>query len=132
VIIVPKYRKKAIFGSLRTQSGKILREICEQGGIEVVEGHGMVDHVHLCLSIPPKYSVATAVGRMKGKSAIRIHRACLGRAQHVTGFHVWAKGYGPLLILHSERIRLEVGQGVPCVRTTPVKGFTLQAQSPLQ
>jgi hypothetical protein len=67
VIIVPKYRKKAIFGSLRTQSGKILREICEQGGIEVVEGHGMVDHVHLCLSIPPKYSVATAVGRMKGE-----------------------------------------------------------------
>ena len=93
VIIVPKYRKKAIFGSLRKQIGKILREICEQGGIEVVEGHGMVDHVHLCLSIPPKYSVATAVGRMKGKSAIRIHREFLGRAQNFTGFHFWAKGY---------------------------------------
>ena len=53
----------------------------------------MVDHVHLCLSIPPKYSVATAVGRMKGKSAIRIHREFLGRAQNFTGFHFWAKGY---------------------------------------
>ncbi len=93
VIIVPKYRKKAIFGSLRKQIGKILREICEQGGIEVVEGHGMVDHVHLCLSIPPKYGVATAVGRMKGKSAIRIHREVLGRAQNFTGFHFWATGY---------------------------------------
>jgi putative transposase len=93
VIIVPKYRKKAIFGSLRKQIGKILREICEQGGIEVVEGHAMMDHVHLCLSIPPKYSVATAVGRMKGKSAIRIHREFLGRAQNFTGFHFWATGY---------------------------------------
>jgi putative transposase len=67
----------------------------------------MVDHVHLCLSIPPKYSVATAVGRMKGKSAIRIHRACLGRAQHVTGFHVWAKGYGVSTVGFDEQQVLE-------------------------
>ena len=93
VIIVPKFRKKAIFGNLRKQIGKILREICEQGGIEVVGGHGMVDHVHLSLSIPSKYSVANAVGRMKEKSAIRIHREFLGRAQNFTGFHFWAKGY---------------------------------------
>ena len=91
---MPTDRKTVIVGSRRTQSGKIRREICEPGGIEVVEGHGMGDPGHLCLSIPPTDSGAHAVGRRTGKSAIRIHRACLGRAQHVTGFHVWAKGYG--------------------------------------
>ena len=74
VIIVPKYRRKAIFGTLRRDIGKILRELCEQFGMELVEGHAMGDHVHLCLSIPPKFSVANAVGRLKGKSAIKIHR----------------------------------------------------------
>ena len=53
----------------------------------------MPDHVHLCLSIPPKYSVANAVGRLKGKSAIRIHREYLGRNRNFTGMHCWAKGY---------------------------------------
>ena len=56
IIIVPKYRQKAIFGTLRKDIGKILRELCEQMGIELVEGHAMPDHVHLCLSIPPQYS----------------------------------------------------------------------------
>jgi putative transposase len=53
----------------------------------------MPDHVHLCLSIPPKYSVANTVGWLKGQSAIRIHRECLGRARNFTGLHFWARGY---------------------------------------
>ena len=53
----------------------------------------MPDHGHLCLSIPPKYSVANIVGWLKGKSAIRIHRECLGRERHCTGLHCWARGY---------------------------------------
>jgi putative transposase len=69
-----------------------LREICEQFDLELIEGHAMPDHVHLCLSMPPKYSVANAIGRLKGKSAIRIHRDYLGRKRNFTGFHVWAKG----------------------------------------
>ena len=93
VVIVPKYRKKAIFGRLRREIGKIIRGLCEQNGIEVLEGHAMADHVHLCLSIPPKYSVANTVGRVKGKSAIRIHRDYLGRRRNFTGFHFWARGY---------------------------------------
>ena len=64
IVIVPQYRQKAIFGTLRKDIGKILRELCEQMGIELVEGHAMPDHVHMCLSIPPKYSVANAVGGM--------------------------------------------------------------------
>ena len=93
IVIVPKYRQKAIFGTLRKDIGKILRELCDQMGIELVEGHAMPDHVHLCLSIPPKYSVANAVGRLKGKSAIRIHREYLGRVRNFTGLHFWARGY---------------------------------------
>lgn len=59
----------------------------------MVEGHAMGDHVHLCLSIPPKFSVANTVGFLQGKSAIRIHREYLGRERNFTGFHFWARGY---------------------------------------
>ena len=62
VVIVPKYRKKLMYGKLRNQVGPILKELCRQKGVEVVEGHVMPDHVHMCLSIPPKYSVAFVVG----------------------------------------------------------------------
>ena len=68
--IVFSYRKKAMFGSLRKGVGKILRELCNQSGVELVEGHAMSDHVHLCLSIPPKYSVANTVGFLSGYESI--------------------------------------------------------------
>ena len=92
IVIVPKYRQKAIFGTLRKDIGKILRELCTQMGIELVESHAMLDHVHLCLSIPPKYRVAHAVGRLQGQAAIRLHREYLGRTRNFTGLHCWAKG----------------------------------------
>ena len=93
LVFIPKYRKRAIFGQLRRGVGKILRELCKQSGVELVEGHALADHVHLCLSIPPKYSVANTVGFLKGKSAIRIHREYLGKRRNFTGFHFWARGY---------------------------------------
>jgi putative transposase len=93
IVIVPQYRQTAIFGTLRKDIGKILRELGDPMGIELVEGHAMPDHVHWCLSIPPKYSVANAVGRLKGKSAIRIHREYRGRVRNFTGLHFWARGY---------------------------------------
>jgi len=67
VVIVPKYRRKVIYGRLRREIGPILRELCRQRGIELLEGHSMLDHVHMCLSIPPKYSVANTIGFLKGK-----------------------------------------------------------------
>ena len=93
IVFSPKYRKKAMYGSLRKGVGRILRELCKQTGVELVEGHAMSDHVHVCLSIPPKYSVANTVGFLKGKSAIRIHREYLRRRRNFTGFHFWARGY---------------------------------------
>ena len=74
--------------------------------MELVEGHAMADHVHLCVSVPPRYSVANAVGGLKGKSAIRIHREHLGRKRNFSGFHFWAKGYCVDTVgLDSEMIR---------------------------
>jgi putative transposase len=93
LVFAPKYRKKSIFGQLRRDIGKIIRELCKQHDVELLEGHAMVDHVHLCLSIPPKFSVANTAGFLKGKSAIRIHREYLGRQRNFTGFHFWARGY---------------------------------------
>jgi putative transposase len=92
-VFIPKYRKKVLYGRFRDQVGRILRELCERFGIELCEGHAMVDHVHMCLGIPPKYSVANAIGKLKGKSAILIHRRCLGRTKNLTGYHFWARGY---------------------------------------
>jgi putative transposase len=92
IVFIPKYRQKVLYGKLRKQIGKILRELCRQKGVEMQEGKAMSDHIHICLSIPPKYSVAHVVGFLKGKSAIRIHREILGE-KRMTGLHFWAKGY---------------------------------------
>jgi len=93
VVFVPKYRRRSIYGALRREIGKILRELCRQQGVEIVEGHAMPDHIHLCLSIPPKYSVANTIGFLKGKSAIRIHRQFLVQKRNFTGLHFWARCY---------------------------------------
>ena len=77
VVIIPKYRRKVFYGRLRRQIGTILRDLCRQRGVELLEGHAMPDHIHMCLSIPPKYSVAFVLGFLKGKSAVRIHRELL-------------------------------------------------------
>ncbi|MBF0416396.1 MAG: IS200/IS605 family transposase [Magnetococcales bacterium] len=93
LVFVPKYRHKVIFGDLRKRIGVILRELCQFQGVELIEGHALPDHIHLLVSIPPKYSVANTVGMLKGKSAIRIHREFLGRKRNFNGFHFWARGY---------------------------------------
>lgn len=92
VVFIPKYRRKAIYGELRQKIGRIIRELSEQRVVELLEGHALPANVHLCLRIPPKYSVSHTVGFLKGKSAIRIHRELLGE-RRMTGLHFWAKGY---------------------------------------
>ena len=92
IVFVPKYRKQSIYGTLRKEIGWFFRELCRQGGLELVEGYAMRDHIHLCLSIPPKFSVSNTIGFIKGKSAVRIHRQILGE-KRVTGLHFWSRGY---------------------------------------
>ena len=92
VVIIPKYRKKVFYGKSRDRIGEILRDLCKQRGIELIEGHARADHIHMCLSIPPKYSVSNTVGFLKGKSAVRIHRELQGQ-RRITGLHFWATGY---------------------------------------
>ena len=119
VVIRPKYRRKVIYGQMKQKIGAILRELCRQKGIELLEGHLMPDHVHMCLGIPPKYSVAHTIGFLKGKSAVRIHRELL-HERRMTGLHFWATGYSVSTVgLDEDRVRryireqeqLESGQG---------------------
>ena len=79
IVWVPKYRRKVLYGKVRKRLGEIVRELCRQKGIEVIEGHALVDHLHVCLSFPPKYSISDVTGFLKGKSAIRLVRRETGR-----------------------------------------------------
>ena len=93
VVIVPKYRQKKFFGSSRSKIGEILRQLCRQKGIELLEGHAMPDHVHLLLSVPPKYAIAFAIGYLKGKSAVRIHREMMKTRGTLFGRSFWSRVY---------------------------------------
>jgi putative transposase len=93
VVFVPKRRRKTLFGEIRRELGPIFRDLARQKECEIVEGHLMPDHVHICIAIPPKYAVASVIGFMKGKSAIAIARRFLGKERNFTGEHFWARGY---------------------------------------
>ena len=93
VVFIPKYRRKVVFGQIRRELGEVFRRLAKQKESEVEEGHVMPDHVHIMLSIPPKYSVAQVVGYIKGKSAIHIARTYMERKRNYIGQHFWARGY---------------------------------------
>ena len=93
VVFIPKYRKKAIFGQIRKELGGVLRRLAEQRESRIEEGHLMPDHVHMMISIPPKYAVSQVIGFIKGKSAIHIARTFRGRRGNMTGQSFWARGY---------------------------------------
>ena len=93
VVFIPKKRQKLIYGQLRKVLGEILHELASRKGAEILEGHMMRDHIHMCISIPPKYSVSHIVGYIKGKSAIAIARKFRGKQRNFNGEHFWARGY---------------------------------------
>ena len=93
VVFIPKYRKKVIYGEIRRYLGDVLRRLAEERESRIEEGHLMADHVHMMISIPPKYSVAQVIGYLKGKSAIHIAREFAGRKRNFVGQHFWARGY---------------------------------------
>ena len=93
VVFIPKYRKKAIFGQIRKELGEVCRRLARQKESVIEEGHLMPDHVHMMISIPPKYAVSQVIGFIKGKSAIHIARVYAGRKRNYVGQHFWARGY---------------------------------------
>ncbi|MCZ6674066.1 MAG: IS200/IS605 family transposase [Verrucomicrobia bacterium] len=93
VAFIPKYRRKAIFGEIRRQLGDGLRRLAEQNESRIEEGHLQPDHVHMLISIPPKYAVSQVIDYIKGKSAIHIARRYMERKRNFVGQHFWARGY---------------------------------------
>jgi REP-associated tyrosine transposase len=93
VVFVPKRRRKALIGNIRKEVGPIFRELARQKECRIIEGHLMPDPVRMCIEIPPKHSVASVIGFIKGKSAIAIARQFGGRERNFTGEHFWARGY---------------------------------------
>jgi putative transposase len=93
VVIVPKYRQRVFFGKRRKQIGEILRDLCRQQEVGFVKGNAQPDHIHMLLSIPPKFSVAMTLGFLKGKSAVRIHRELLRTQGTLFGRSFWSRGY---------------------------------------
>jgi putative transposase len=93
VVFIPKMRRKKVFGQIRKQLGPIFHELARQKECRILERRLMVDHVHMCIEIPPKFSVASIIGFLKGKSAIAIARQFGGKDRNFTGEHFWARGY---------------------------------------
>ena len=93
IVFISKYRKKKLYGKVRRRIGEIFQELCRYRNIELLEGHAMPDHVHMCLSVPPKYSISMTIGYIKGKSAIKINREIMDNKRQFTGLHFWAPGF---------------------------------------
>ena len=93
VVFIPKCRRRTLYGELRQHLGEVFKELAKQKESRVEEGHLMPDHVHMMLSIPPKYSVSQIVGYIKGKSAIHLARVYGERKRNFVGQHFWASGY---------------------------------------
>ena len=93
VVFIPKCRRKVLYGQLRQELGVVIRALAGERESEIIERHLMPDHVHMMISVPPKYSVAQVIGYMKGKSAIHIARVYAGRRKNFVGQNFWARGY---------------------------------------
>ena len=93
IVFIPKCRRKKLYQQLRQDLGEVFHQLAQRKESQILEGHMVVDHVHMLISIPPKYAVAQVVGYIKGKSAIHIARTAGERQRNFTGEHFWARGY---------------------------------------
>ena len=93
IVFTPKYRRKIIYKQLRKDIQQIIKDLCKWKGVEIIEGHMMPDHVHLLVSIPPKYSVSQFMGDLKGKSAMMIFERHANLKYKFGNRHFWATGY---------------------------------------
>ena len=93
IVFAPKYRRQEIYGKVKREIGKILRQLCEQKGIEIIEAEACPDHIHMLVSIPPKYSVAQIMGYLKGKSSLMIFDKFANMKYKYGNRHFWCRGY---------------------------------------
>ena len=93
VVFAPKYRRQVIYGKLKAEIGQILRKLCEQKEIEIIEANACPDHIHMLISIPPKISVAYAIGYLKGKSSLMIFDRHANLKYKYGSRHFWCRGY---------------------------------------
>ena len=93
VVFAPKYRRQAIYGKIKEDIGKIIRQLCDQKGIEIIEAELCPDHIHMLISIPPKYSVAQIMGYIKGKSSLMIFDRHANMKYRYGNRHFWCRGY---------------------------------------
>ena len=93
IVFTPKYRRKIIYNQIRKDIGEIMHELCKYKGVEIIEGHMMPDHIHMLLSIPPKYSVSSVMGYLKGKSALMIFERHANLKYKYGNRHFWCEGY---------------------------------------
>lgn len=93
IVFIPKYRRKTIYGTLRTDIGQILRQLCDYKGVEILEANACSDHIHMLLKIPPKLSVSQFMGYLKGKSSLMIFDRHANLKYKFGNRHFWAKGY---------------------------------------
>jgi putative transposase len=111
VVFVPKRRRRQLYGQIRRQLGAIFHALARQKECQIIEGHVMPDHVHMCIAIPPKVAVAQVIGFLKGKSAIAIARQFGGKERNFTGEHFWARGYAVSTVgFELEQIRAYIRQ----------------------
>jgi len=114
VVFVPKRRRKVLFGKTRRHLGEVFHALARQKECQILDGHLMPDHVHMCIAIPPKHPVASVIGFLKGKSAIAIARLC-GKERNFTGEHFWARGYA----VSTVGFELEQVRDCVCLRLDP-------------
>ena len=93
IVFTPKYRRKVIYNQIRSDLGEIFRKLCRYKGIEIIEGHLMPDHVHMLIAIPPKYSVASVMGYLKGKSSLMIFDRHANMKYKFGNRKFWSAGY---------------------------------------
>ena len=93
VVFAPKYRRLVIYNEIKKNIGQILRELCKQKGIEIIEAEACPDHIHMLISIPPKYSVSQVMGYLKGKSSLMIFDRHANLKYKYGNRHFWARGY---------------------------------------
>ena len=93
IVFAPKYRRQAIYKEIKTDIGKILRKLCEQKGVNIIEAEACKDHIHMLVSIPPKYSVSQIMGYLKGKSSLMIFEKYANMKYKYGNRHFWCRGY---------------------------------------